>query len=80
MQVDKNNNINQNNQLELTNDLSRCGYSVTLCKKILLKKIIYYYSKYKQFNIFGGAKSYSSNYDIKNDKNDTYIFKIQENT
>ncbi len=51
MQVDKNNNINQNNQLELTNDLSRCGYSVTLCKKILLKKIIYYYSKFKQCNI-----------------------------
>ena len=27
--------------------------------------------------LFGGAKGYSSNYDIKND---TYIFKIQENT
>lgn len=50
-QVDKNNSINQNNQLQPTNDLSRFGHSVTLCKKILLKKIIYYYSKFKQCNI-----------------------------
>ena len=47
-QVDKNNIINQNNQLQPTNDLSRFGHSVTLCKKILLKKNIYYYSKFKQ--------------------------------
>ena len=47
-QVDKNNALNQNNQLQPTNDLSRFGHSVTLCKKIILKKIIYYFSKFKQ--------------------------------
>ena len=32
-QVDKNNSLNENNQLQPTNDLSRFGHSVTLCKK-----------------------------------------------
>ena len=48
---DKNNCQNPSNQLQPINDLSRFGHSVTLCKKILLKKIIYYYSKFKQCNI-----------------------------
>ena len=39
-QVDKNNALNQNNQLQPTNDLSRFGHSVTLCKKKYSNKII----------------------------------------
>ena len=36
-QVDKNNSLNQNNQLQPTNDLSRFGHSVTLCKGNIFK-------------------------------------------
>jgi len=62
--VDKNNMQNPSNQLQPINDLSRFGHSVTLLNS-------------NNAVLFGGAKVYSSNYDIKND---TYIFKIQENT
>ena len=49
---------------------------------IQLHCVRYYIFKFNLVNsnnaiLFGGAKGYSSNYDIKND---TYIFKIQENT
>lgn len=36
-QVNKNNSQNPNNQLQPTNDLSRFGHSVTLCKKNILR-------------------------------------------
>ena len=36
-QVDKNSIPNQNNQLQPTNDLSRFGHSVTLCKGKIFK-------------------------------------------
>jgi hypothetical protein len=39
-QVDKNNAPNPSNQLQPTNDLSRFGHSVTLCKKFIIIIII----------------------------------------
>ena len=75
-QVDKNNNIYQNNQLQPTIDLSRFGHSMTLCNKILLKKSFIIIVNTNNSILFGGVKGYSSNYNIKND---TYIFKLQEN-